>query len=385
MPYISGETIIDFLKSIMRMRKRYLLFALAVVATASFSSCKFGRFVWFNFADINDYKIFPTRELPASPHPFLFYTAERENGPKTITRSGGDVPFDDFLRKTESVAFLIIRNDSILYERYFDDYDEASIVPSFSMAKSVLSMLIGCAIDDGLIGSVQDPVSKYVPEMAKHGFDKVTIEHLLQMTSGLKFNEGYYNPFGEVATFYYGRRLRKNTAKLKLEAEPGTRFDYASGNSQVLGLVLDHALGDRSITGYLNEKIWQPIGMEYDASWSIDRKKEGIEKTFCCLNARARDFAKLGRLYLNDGNWQGKQLVPADWVRQSTRVDSAGASNKHYQYQWWLPTLDGDFLAQGILGQYVYVNPSKNLVIVRLGHKVNANWFKVFVDLAKKY
>src|SRR5690606_16489947 len=246
-----------------------------------------------------------------------------------------------------------------------------SIVPSFSMAKSVTSMLIGCAIADGLIGSVHDPVSRYIPEMAKNGFNKVTIEHLLQMTSGLKFNEGYYNPFGEVATFYYGRGLEKATTRLKLEAEPGTRFNYVSGNTQILGLVLDRVLGNKTITEYLNEKIWQPIGMEYDASWSIDRKKDGIEKTFCCLNARARDFAKLGRLYLNDGNWQGKQLVPADWVRQSTRVDSSGASNKHYQYQWWLPTLDGDFLAQGILGQYVYVNPSKNLVIVRLGHKVN--------------
>jgi len=369
----------------MHMKRRYALFASVLVATASLSGCKFGRFVWFNFADINDYKIFPTRELPASADPFLFHAAAQEKGPKTISYHGGEVAFDDFLRQTESVAFLIIRNDSILYERYFDDYDEASIVPSFSMAKSVLSMLIGCAIDDGLIGSVHDPVSKYVPEMAKNGFDKVTIEHLLQMTSGLRFNEGYYNPFGEVATFYYGRRLRKHTAKLELEAEPGTRFAYASGNSQVLGLVLDHALGDKSITEYLNEKIWQPIGMEYDASWSIDRRKDGIEKTFCCLNARAHDFAKLGRLYLNGGNWQGKQLVPADWVAQSTRVDSTGGSNKYYQYQWWLPTLDGDFLAQGILGQYIYVNPAKKLVIVRLGHKVNANWFNVFVNLAKGY
>ncbi len=362
-----------------------MLFAVVLVATSSLSGCKLGRFVWFNFAGIDDHKIFPARELPASADPFRFHDAEREHGPKAIGYQGGEVAFDDFLRQTESVAFLIIRNDTILYERYFDDYDEASIVPSFSMAKSVLSMLIGCAIDDGLIGSVHDPVSRYVPEMAKNGFDKVTIEHLLQMTSGLRFNEGYYNPFGEVATFYYGRRLRKNTARLKLEAEPGTRFAYASGNTQVLGQVLDRALVDKTITEYLDEKIWTPLGMEYGASWSIDRRKHGIEKAFCCLNARARDFAKLGRLYLNDGNWQGRQLVPADWVAQSTRVDDSGGSSKRYQYQWWLPTLEGDFLAQGILGQYVYVNPDKDLVIVRLGHKVNADWFDVFVDLAKAY
>ncbi|SEK66436.1 serine hydrolase domain-containing protein [Parapedobacter koreensis] len=366
------------------MKTRYFLIPL-LLATATLSGCKLGRFVWFNFAGIGDYKIFPARELHGASDPFLFHTAVEEKGPKTIDLGSGAVAFDDFLQQTESVAFLVIRNDSILYERYFDDYDQASIVPSFSMAKSVLSMLIGCAIEDGLIGAVQDPVSRYVPEMAKNGFDKVTIEHLLQMTSGLQFNEGYSNPFGEVATFYYGRRLRKATTKLKLETEPGTRFAYASGNSQVLGLVLDRALGDKTITQYLDEKIWQPIGMEYDATWSIDRKKEGLEKTFCCLNARARDFAKLGRLYLHHGNWEGKQLVPADWVRQSTKVDSTAGSNKRYQYQWWLPTFQGDFLAQGILGQYIYVNPAKNLIIVRLGHKVKANWFNVFINLAKGY
>ncbi len=367
------------------MKKHYFLIALLFVGTAMLSGCKIGRFVWFNFADIDDHKIFPARQLHGSADPFRFHTADSEKGPISITRGGREMPFADFLAETESVAFLVIRNDSILYERYLDDYDEASIVPSFSMAKSVVSMLIGCAIEDGLIGSVHDPVSRYVPEMAKNGFDRVTIEHLLQMTSGLKFNEGYYNPFGEVATFYYGRRLRRATAKLKLEAEPGTRFAYASGNSQVLGLVLDRALGDKSVTEYLDEKIWGPVGMEFDASWSIDRKKDGLEKAFCCLNARARDFAKLGRLYLNGGSWQGEQLVPAEWVHRSTQVDSTGGANERYQYQWWLPTLDGDFLAQGILGQYIYVNPAKNLVIVRLGRKVNANWFNVFVNLAKSY
>lgn len=366
-------------------RSQVSFILLVVFMLTMLSSCKFGRYVWYNFADIHDYKIFPKRELQASTKPFSFYTANKELVPSNRTYEEVEVSYDDFLNRTKSVAFLVIRNDSILYERYFDDYDTASIVPSFSMAKSVTSMLIGCAIDDGLIGSVHDPVSKYVPEMAKNGFDKVTLEHLLQMTSGLKFNEGYYNPFGEVATFYYGLGLRKSTENLKLEAAPGTRFAYASGNTQILGLVLDRVLAGKSITDYLHEKIWQPIGMEYAASWSIDQKKNGLEKTFCCLNARARDFAKLGRLYLHQGNWEGKQLVPADWVRESTKVDSSSGSSKYYQYQWWLPTQNGDFMAQGILGQYIYVNPQKNLVIVRLGHKVSANWRKEFVRLSEEY
>lgn len=368
------------------MRRRHFLFFLVLISTSiSLSACKYGRFVWHNFADLNDYKIFPNRELKASSTPFVFHRATMERQPSKTKYQDKEMSFDDFLKETKSVAFLVIRNDSILYERYLDKYEETSIVPSFSMAKSVTSMLIGCAIDDGLIGSVQDPVSKYVPEMAKNGFDKVTIAHVLQMTSGIKFNEGYYNPFGEVASFYYGTNLRKDTEKLKLETEPGTQFAYASGNTQILGLVLERVLNGKTITAYLDEKIWKPIGMEYDASWSIDRKKDGIEKTFCCLNARARDFAKLGRLYLHKGNWEGQQLVPESWVKESTKVDSTDGSYKRYQYQWWLPTEDGDFAAQGILGQYIYVNPEKNLVIVRLGHKVSTNWLREFVRLAKEY
>lgn len=368
------------------MRRTHFLFVLVLVATSTlFSACKYARFVWYNFADLNDYKIFPERELKASAQPFVFHRSRVETIPERTKFKDKELSFDEFLKETKTVAFLIIRNDSILYERYLDKYEDSSIVPSFSMAKSVTSMLIGCAIEDGLIGSVQDPISKYVPEMAKNGFDRVTIEHVLQMTSGIKFNEGYYNPFGEVASFYYGTNLRKDTEKLKLETEPGQDFDYTSGNTQILGLVLERVLDGKTITEYLDEKIWKPIGMEYDASWSIDRKKNGIEKTFCCLNARARDFAKLGRLYLHKGNWEGQQLVPESWVNESTKVDSTGGSYKGYQYQWWLPTEDGDFAAQGILGQYIYVNPDKNIVMVRLGHKVSANWFRQFARLTKEY
>ena len=227
-----------------------------------------------------------------------------------------------------------------------------------------------------------------IPKKAvfENGFDKVTILHLLQMTSGLKFNEGYFNPFGEVATFYYGTNLRRAISKLKLKEEPGTHFDYVSGNPEILGLILERALKDKTISEYFQEKLWAPLGMEYDASWSIDRKKNGLEKTFCCVNARARDFAKIGRLYLNKGSYNGKQIVSENWVNESTKVDSREGSAWYYQYQWWLPTTSGDFMAEGILGQFVYVNPSKNLIIVRLGKKYgDVSWSKVFVGLAELY
>jgi CubicO group peptidase (beta-lactamase class C family) len=206
------------------------------------------------------------------------------------------------------------------------------------------------------------------------------------MTSGLDFNESYVNPFGHAASFYYGTRLRKEISKLKLKEEPGKSFDYVSGNTQLLGLVLERALKNRTVTDYLEEKLWRKMGMEYDASWSIDRRKNGLEKTFCCLNARARDFAKIGRLYLNKGRWMDEQLVAQSWVEQSTRVDTSQGSAWFYQYQWWLPSRSGDFMAEGILGQYIYVNPNKNLIIIRLGRSNGkANWERLFTSLAAAY
>lgn len=342
--------------------------------------------MFYNFADIKDHKKFPSRPLHNDSIKFSFYTAEKGKAPGMFNSNGKGVNFDEFLESNKTVAFLIIRNDTIQYENYFKGYDKTDIVPSFSMAKSITSILIGCAIDDSLIHSVQEPVTNYIPELKKNGFEKVTIKHLLQMTSGIKFNESYINPFGHAASFYYGKKLRKSLSRLKLRYEPGKKFEYVSGNTQLLGLVLERVLKGKTITQYLQEKIWKPIGMEYDASWSIDRKKNGIEKTFCCINARAIDFAKIGRLYLNKGNWNGKQIVSNDWVRQSTKAEKTNGSVWFYQHQWWLPSDQGDFMAEGILGQFIYVNPSKNLIIVRLGKKEGrADWWDVFRSLAYFY
>ncbi len=366
--------------------RKFLL--LALLCPLLLGSCVVGRFVVYNFADTNDHRKFPARPLPASPRPYPYAVAAAEKAPTSITADGVDMAFDHFLEKYRTVAFLVIQRDTIVYERYFKGYGADRRHTSFSMAKSVISMLVGCAIDDGLIKDVQQPVSDFIPELKDRGFDQVTVEHLLQMTSGLKFNESYSNPFGDAAKFYYGRRMYRYMAKMELEHRPGEHFDYQSGSSQLLGWVVERALRQhndpRTVTEYANDKLWAPLGMEYAGSWSIDRKKNGIEKTFCCLNAPARDYAKLGSLYLHKGNWQGTQLVPRHWVEQSTRVDTANGSAWHYQYQWWLPSRNGDFMAQGILGQYIYVDPAKDLVIVRLGTKKGrVNWGKLLPALAE--
>jgi len=366
-------------------------YALIIILTISglFCSCQLTRYVIYNFADIKDYKKFPSRPLYNDSVKFQFSTTTHGIVTKTIRdykKNNKVIIFEKYLESNNTVAFLIIKNDTIQYEHYFKGYDQKSIVPSFSMAKSITSILIGCAIDDGLIKSVDEPITNYLPELKKNGLEKVTIKHLLQMTSGIKFNESYVNPFGKVASFYYGRHLRKNVSKLKLKTEPGKEFNYISGNPEVLGLILEKVLKPKTVTQYLQEKLWQPLGMEYDASWSIDKKKNGMEKTFCCINARARDFAKIGRLYLTHGNWNGKQIVTEKWVKESTKIDTTDGSAWYYQYLWWIPTKNGDFMAVGLLGQYIYVNPSKNLIIVRLGKKEGKiNWWIFLPYLATFY
>lgn len=357
------------------------------------TSCKICRFAYYNFADITDHKIFPARTASAPDTAFKYIVADDGVAPKEIIQNGKSITFDEYLASNKTVAFLIIKNDTIQYEEYFNGYSQDDIVASFDVAKSITSILIGCAIDDGYIQSTDEPITNYIPELKENGLSSVTIEHLLQMGSGIKFNESHINPFGDAATYYYGRNLTKAILKMKPERKPNRGLHYSSGDTQVLGMILQRALPNITITEYLEKKLWQPMGMEYDATWSLD-KENGLEKTFCCINARARDFSKIGRLYLNKGNWNGKQLVSKRWVERSTTANTVTGTNC-YKYQWWLPSsIPGDynnsFLAQGILGQYIFVNPDKNLIIVRLGKgpgkDYNKNgWVPLFKKLAERY
>lgn len=369
------------------MIKKNLL--LLILTLFLITSCKLGRFVIYNFADINDHKKFPKRDIEKSDEPFKFHYNLRDQIAKTVTLNvkGKEkiYSFDEYLELNKTVAFVVIRKDTVIYEKYFDGYDKEKIVPSFSMAKSVISMLIGCAIDDGLIKSVDEPITNYLPELKENGFEKVTISHLLNMTSGIEFNESYYNPFGNAASVYYGRNLKKEISKLKLEKNHNNSFSYSSGDSQILGLILESSLKGKKISEYLEEKIWKPIGMEYDASWSLD-KKDGVEKTFCCLNSVALDYAKLGRLFLNNGNWNGKQIISKEWVEKTTKSENNLSGVWYYQNHWWISNKqDMSYNAQGILGQYIYVNPKTETIIVRLGKNYGkySNWDSVFESIAK--
>src|SRR6218665_1756409 len=309
---------------------------IALLTASLFYSCHVGRFFIYNFSDIRDYKKFPEKPLKKAEAFFYFKEAAPGSGslklPK-LQRKKKQLSFEEALQRSGTVAFLVIRNDSILYQWYRPGRDQSMIVPSFSMAKSYVSALVGIAIGEGAIKSAEEPITNYLDYLDKNKFSRITIQHLLDMQSGLRSIENYYNPFGDVAKYYYGRKLKKYTRRLKIKEEPGKNFEYISLNTQLLGLIVEKATG-KGLTEYLQEKIWSQIGTEFDAGWSIDSKKYQTEKAFCCINARAKDFAKFGRLYLNEGNWDGKQIVPEAWVQASATF---GAPKNYYLYsnQWW--------------------------------------------------
>jgi CubicO group peptidase (beta-lactamase class C family) len=212
-------------------------------------------------------------------------------------------------------------------------------------------------------------VTDFLPELKDKKFHTVTIEDLLSMRSGIRFVEGYSNPFGGMAKFYYGRNLRKYALKLKIESEGGKTYRYQSANFQLLAMVVEKATGKR-ISEYLEEKIWKPVGMEFNGTWNVDSKKFRENKGFCCINATSIDFAKFGQLYLNLGKMNGRQVIPENWVSESLHVrnNSLDTQGLPYTYSWRVLE-NGNFFAKGILGEFIYVCPVKKIVFVRIGDK----------------
>jgi CubicO group peptidase (beta-lactamase class C family) len=345
-------------------------FLLSMLLLVTLSSCHVARFFYYNFADMRDYKKFPSQKIDNPSKPFLFKEVVKQldpNIPEGFNKNNQRT-FDQFLEKEKTLSFLIIRNDSVLYQNYFHRYDSASILPSFSVAKAFVSALIGIAISESSIKSVHQPITDFIPELKKNpGFEKITIEDLLNMRSGIRFNEGYSSPFADMAKYYYGLNLRKYILKLKVESPPGLKYNYQSVNTLLLGIALENATG-KTLSAYLEEKIWKPIGMEFPASWSVDSRQDQAVKAFCCINARALDFARFGRLYLNNGNWNSQQIVPANWVKYSTSIVNDSRDSQGYPYTYhWRVSEKGSYFAKGILGQYIFIDPKKKIIIVRMG------------------
>jgi len=279
---------------------------------------------------------------------------------------------EQFLADSWTTGLLVIQDDRIVYERYSLGHSESTRTISWSMAKSFISAMIGIALDEGSIASIEQPVDFYVPELQGSGYETVRIKDVLQMSSGIAFNEDYGDFNSDINRwgrgFALGSPQDKFAASLTRGREPGTLNHYVSIDTHVLSMVLSRATG-KSITGYMQEKLYQPLGMEYDGYWLVDGA--GKEMALGGLNLTMRDFAKLGSLYLNHGELDGKQIVPANWIAASTVADAPhlqpAEGDFGYGYQWWLPLSDdGEYMAMGVYGQYIYINPSKSMVVVKL-------------------
>ena len=365
------------------------------IALSIFNSPTYAwRLLRYGQSDIGDANIFPERAI-ASGETVSFIPRGDEGTPYEVEypymgKARKEV-LGDLLKRTGTRAFLIIKNDRLIYETYLES-SRNEVNTSFSSAKSFNSALIGAAIAEGKIGSVDDPMIKYIPELSGRGLDQVTIRDLLLMNSGIRYVEGgelpfYRVPFADDALTYYPPDLRTIALSAQASGAPvGAAFHYNNYHPLLEGIILERVTG-MHVAEYLQEKFWKPMGAEFPASWSLDSEASGFEKMESGINARAIDYARFGLIFLHNGFWNGIQILPESWVRESTEPlrpdprmwESARlwqSVGGYYKYHWWgIDNPDGsyDFFAHGRYDQIIYVAPRKNVVIVRLGDALDKN------------
>ncbi|WP_319480923.1 serine hydrolase [uncultured Draconibacterium sp.] len=375
-----------------------LLIVLAlVVLCIKYSPSYVYRLITQNVADVYDYQKYENRVINGSEDTFQFEKELDESYVESLFQDrvlgSGFKTFDEWAKKSQTTALIFIRKDTILYEKYFNGFESNSYFHSQSMAKSFISFLIGAAIDEGLISGVNDPMTLYIPELKERDpdFEKITIKNLLEMRSGLKYVTGYFPgtyihlPWHAEAVGYYHPNVRKLLLKkVDIAREPGKTFEYNNYNTSYLGLIIERAT-NKTVSEYLEDKLWSQI-MTQDALFSVDSKKSGFEYMPSRLIARANDYARFGRLFLYEGNWNGKQIISKDWVVKSTRENKSipreiypdwlggdNCNHTYYSYQWWGNTnCDStfEFFANGNLGQQIYVIPDKEIIIVHCGNSL---------------
>ncbi len=360
----------------------------AVVLALACSSCLYSRIMYFGEPSLSAPTYFDSREVRAtSPMPLRTSDAEARIG---ITRSTHSTygSFDELLAQNHTGAFLVVKDDAIVYERYFDRVTRTTQLPSFSMSKTFAAVLVGCAVRDGVLHSVDDRLVAYVPELAsKTGYSDITLEHLLRMTAGIDFIEDSYAG----GAFYYTTDLRARMYAYDVKWRPGTHYLYGSVSMQLLWDAMNRRLGGKTVARYFEERVWGPIGAEHAAAWSLDSASSGIEKLFGGFSATTRDHARIGLLFLNGGAMNGHQVVSPEWIRESLTVDpiagvvqTTDGNVKRGKYQWfWSLDERSYYFAKGYRGQYVFVVPDKRLVFVRFGDDYgDVDWPALFMQIA---
>jgi CubicO group peptidase (beta-lactamase class C family) len=370
------------------------VFATFIVLSLFNSPTYAWRILRYGQSDIGDTNIFPERTISTGETVSLLERGVEGTPYEVEFLYRGELrkeTLDGVLKRTGTHAFLILKEDKLVYETYLESSREA-VNTSFSSAKSFNSALIGAAIADGKISSVDDLVIKYIPELAGRGLDQLTIRDLLLMNSGIRYVEGdelpfYWAPFADDPLTYYPPDLRKVALSVEASgARIGEAFRYNNYHPLLEGILLERVTG-MQVAEYLQEKFWKPMGAEFPASWSLDSEASGFEKMESGINARAIDFARFGLIFLHNGFWNGMQILPESWVRESTEplrpdprtwetMSSWPDHGGYYKYHWWgINNPDGsyDFYAHGRYDQIIYVAPRKNVVIVRLGDALDEN------------
>lgn len=322
------------------------------------------RALVYQHVDIDDYKIFENRKVRAENYqPWAAAENQKKIPEKQLNK----------MADYEPVAFIIVQNDTIISERYWEDYGPDSYSNLFSSTKSVISLLVGIANEEGYIDSLNQSIGDFLPEYSKGKKADISIKDLLTMSSGLNWDESYGSLFSTTTQAYYGKDIKKLVMDLDVIEKPGESFKYLSGNTQILGVLLTEATG-MSLAEFAGKHLWTPLGAKHDALWSLDREG-GMEKAYCCFNSNARDIARIGKLVLDSGKNSGKQVVSQKYILDATNpagylVDENGEENDFYGYHWWLLNYKGKTVkyARGILGQYIFVIPEYEAVVVRLGH-----------------
>lgn len=330
-----------------------------------------------NFSRLEEF--IPVVRMSAAAVPFAFPEGDRIALPARFSHQGAARGTETFLAETDTMALLVLRDGAVRFERYADFGGRDTRWVSMSVAKSFVSALMGIALHEGAIRSLEEPVTGYLPSLTGSAYDGVRIKDIVQMSSGAGWNEDYSDPDSDINRFALvsasGGAMSDFIPTLKRATQPGTVNHYNSMDTQVLGMLLRAATG-RTIADYMEEKLWLPLGMEASGHWLTD--STGMEMAYACLNATARDYAKIGELFRNGGRWQGRQIVPADWVQASVTPDAPhlmpGVSDPMfgYGYQWWvIDGTEGEYSAIGVYNQFVYVNPTRKLTIVKLSASRN--------------
>ena len=312
-----------------------------------------------NTAFISDYEYFENREIKNSvPQPWLLH--EKYN---SVTQSENLKKLNE---ETKTKSFLVIKNDSIVFEKYFDDHKSTSLSNSFSVAKSIVTSMLFKAIMEGKIKGLDQPLSDYFEEYKEGLASELTVGDLASMSSGMRWSEKYYSVINITSESYFTDDIRSVVIRQDIIDKPGQNFRYSSGDTQLLGMVIEKATGT-TLTNYLSEKFWQPMGAENSALWQIDSEEYGMEKAYCCIAGTARDFARFGKLFINKGKWNDEMILDPSYIDLS--INPVFEDSPYYGYGWWLYNYEGKkvFTMNGHLGQFVISFPDENIIIVRQG------------------